>query len=157
MWECPKPPSSEDELTGGKKIKRPDFTCSKINPFADTSECHEIPLHVECKLLGNPTSSSWILNENYVCDGIKRYDCRVHEYGKRASSGMMIGYIISMTPRNIQEEVNGFRERYIPSAEVLSFGFGDGVVHNTEHKIERQEVSPNAFKLTHLWVDLRSK
>ncbi len=97
-WETPIQPVTSDELKGGKKRKRPDFTCKCINPWAGSHERYEISLHVECKLLGYPTSATWILNENYLKNGIKRFDSKTHEYGKRADSGMMIGYIISMTP-----------------------------------------------------------
>ena len=33
-WEKPIRPETEDELKGGKKRKRPDFTCTITNPFA---------------------------------------------------------------------------------------------------------------------------
>ena len=91
-WEGPIQPVSEDELEA--EPKRPDFTCKLSNPHSASAEEYEIPLHVECKRLGFPTSPSWKLNKNYVTEGMKRFDCDSHEYGKRASSGMMIGYII---------------------------------------------------------------
>lgn len=78
-WEPPIPPVTEDELKGGKIRKRPDFTCSCYNSFAGSAEEHEIPFHVECKLLGSLTSPSWILNRNYVNYGIKRFDSTEHE------------------------------------------------------------------------------
>jgi hypothetical protein len=40
------------------KARRPDFSCKCYNPFAERSEEHEIALHVECKLLGSPTSKT---------------------------------------------------------------------------------------------------
>ena len=108
-WETPIQPVIEDELRGGEIKKRPDFSCKLINPRADSHEKYEISLHVECKLLGHPTSATWILNENYVKNGIKRFDSKIHEYGKRADSGMMIGYMISMTPKEIESEVNVYQ------------------------------------------------
>ncbi len=89
-YEKPIQPVTDNELKGGNMGKRPDFTCKCCNPFASRVEEYEIALHVECKRLGNPTSNTWKLNENYVTKGIKRFDSRTHEYGKRASSGMMI-------------------------------------------------------------------
>ncbi|MCI0471800.1 MAG: hypothetical protein L0Y73_09090, partial [Candidatus Aminicenantes bacterium] len=97
-WEAPIQPVSGEELKGGKIRKRPDFTCKLVNPFAESPEENEISFHVECKRLGRAVSVSWNLNKNYVVKGIKRFDCPTHEYGKRAPSGMMIGYIIGMTP-----------------------------------------------------------
>ncbi|MCU0289956.1 MAG: hypothetical protein MUF15_26650 [Acidobacteria bacterium] len=91
IWEVPIQPVSEQELKGGKTRKRPDFTCKCFNPWASSPEEHEIAFHVECKRLGSNTSSSWNLNENYVINGIKRFDCKTHEYGKRSPSGMMVG------------------------------------------------------------------
>jgi hypothetical protein len=104
-WEGPIQPRNKNELKSGKG-KRPDFTCKRVNPYADFADDHEIPFHVECKLLGARTSRNWILNKNYVTEGIKRFDLKSHEYGQRASSGMMLGYIISMTPEKILKEVN---------------------------------------------------
>ena len=136
--------------------KRPDFTCKCSNPFASCTEEHEIALHVECKLLGNPTSKTWILNENYVTRGIKRFDCLTHEYGKRASSGMMIGYIISMEPELIVKEVNKYQQIQSLPSPSLSFQFDDQPVFKENQSLDRKNVKPKSFQLIHLWVDLRS-
>ncbi len=122
-WEGPVPPVTEGELKGGKIKKRPDFTCRCLNPWANSPEEHEISLHVECKRLGHPTSATWNLNENYVKNGIKRFDSKTHEYGKRAYSGMMIGYIISMTPKKIEAEVNDYQKKHLPDNKIFKFTF----------------------------------
>ena len=83
-WEAPFQPVTEDELKGGKIRKRPDFVCKCMNRWAASPEDREISLHVECKRLGHPTSATWVLNRNYVKNGIKRFDSKTHEYGKRA-------------------------------------------------------------------------
>ena len=156
-WEAPIPPKSEDELKGGKIRKRPDFTCKCLNPGAESPEEYEISLHVECKRLGNPTSASWNLNENYVINGIKRFDCKTHEYGKRAPSGMMIGYIISMTPAEIETEVNGYQRKHLPNCPHIKFKSDVKTLFQTRQKIQRRSVEPTQFELIHLWVDLRDK
>jgi len=154
-WENPLQPVAKNELKGGKKRKRPDFTCKSVNLWADLPENHEISLHVECKLLGNPTSSSWILNENYAKNGIKRFDSKSHKYGKRAKSGIMIGYIISMAPKTIEIEVNNYQEKHLPDNPAIKFKFDSSPLFKTRQNIIRKKVKPSHFELIHLWVDLR--
>ncbi len=154
-WEAPIQPVSENELKGGKTRNRPDFTCRCVNPWADSPEEHEISLHVECKRLGNPTSATWILNENYVKNGIKRFDSRTHEYGKRAFSGMMVGYIISMTPKRIETEVNDYQKKHLPQNTKIKFRFDATSLFQTRQTIKRKIVKPDQLELIHFWVDLR--
>lgn len=155
-WETPIQPVTGDELKGGKIKKRPDFTCKLINPWADTHENYEIAFHVECKLLGNPTSVNWILNENYVKNGIKRFDSKIHEYGKRSDSGMMVGYIVSMPPKEIESEVNYYQKKHEPEYPEIKFVFGTTTLFRTIQDIKRENVMPARFELIHLWVDLRN-
>lgn len=153
-WEGPVQPVAEDELKGGKIRKRPDFTYKCSNPFAVSAEEYEIPLHVECKRLGNPTSASWNLNENYVKNGIKRFDSVTHEYGKRASSGIMIGYIISMGPHDILIEVNAHQKKLLPDYPAITFDFNSTPLFHTRQKMVRKHVLPKSFELAHLWISL---
>ena len=155
-WDAPIQPATEDELKGGKIKKRPDFTCKCINRWAASPKKREISLHVECKLLGNSTSATWILNENYVKNGIKRFDSGIHEYGKRAGSGMMIGYIISMTPEEIESEVNDYQKKHAPEYTEIKFFFDATTLFKTIQDIKRKNVMPTRFELIHLWVDLRN-
>jgi hypothetical protein len=157
IWEAPIQPVNQVEVRGGKRRKRPDFTCYYFNCHAGSPDEQEIPLHVECKRLGSPTSSSWNLNENYVINGIKRFDCSTHQYGKRSPSGMMIGYIISMTPEEIETEVNGYQKKHLPNYPDITFTFDDRKPFQTYQKIQRRSVEPAQFELIHLWVDLRYK
>jgi len=152
-WEGPIQPVSEDELE--IEPKRPDFTCKLSNPYAASAEEHEIPLHVECKCLGFPTSPSWKLNENYVIKGMKRFDCSSHEYGKRASSGIMIGYIIDMEPTEILKEVNHYKQKHLSYFTDISIVIEKAKVFRNRHNVKRKYVSPKEFDLTHIWVDLR--
>jgi len=155
-WETPIQPVTGDELKGGKIKKRPDFTCKCINPWAASPEKYEISLHIECKLLGNPTSATWISNKNYVKNGIKRFDSKFHEYGKRADSGMMIGYIISMTPQEIESEVNDYQKKHAPEYAEIKLFFDTTTFFKTRQAIKRKNVLPVRFELIHLWVDLRN-
>jgi hypothetical protein len=152
-WEGPIQPVSVDESE--VESKRPDFTCKLSNPYATSAEEYEIPLHVECKRLGFPTSSSWKLNKNYVTEGMKRFDCDSHEYGKRASSGMMIGYIIDMEPEEILEEVNRYKQKHLSYFPDISMAVDKATVSRNRQNLKRKNVAPKEFGLTHLWVDLR--
>jgi hypothetical protein len=154
LWEGPVQPVAKHELKGGKIRKRPDFTCKCSNPFAVSAEEYEIPLHVECKRLGNPSSATWNLNENYVENGIKRFDSNTHEYGKRASSGIMIGYIISMNPKDILQEVNARQKKFLPGYPDITFDFNSPPLFQTRQKIKRKHVLPKSFELAHLWIIL---
>ena len=154
-WECPLQPVSEDERTGGKKRKRPDFTCSCCDENAPGPDEREIPFHIECKRLGKPTSPSWVLNKNYVTEGMKRFDCRSHQYGKRAPAGMMIGYMVSLCPSDILEEVNRHMSQHFRSWPSLAFSWGRRRVHSTQQVVTREQVIPRDFRLQHIWADLR--
>ncbi len=156
-WEGPIQPVTEGELKGGKVRKRPDFTCKCVNPFAAVAEEHEISLHVECKRLGSPTSSSWNLNENYVKNGIARFDSSTYEYGKRASSGMMIGYIVSMTPTTVLKEVNNHQERLLPAYPCIVFESKPSKLFQAKQNVQRSHVLPRKFVITHLWLNLVGK
>lgn len=156
-WEKPLQPVTGNELKGGKVRQRPDFTCKLTNPFALYPNEHEIPLHVECKRLGVPTSPTWILNKNYVINGIRRFDSRKHEYGKRASSGIMVGYIISMSPELILDEVNSHQKQHCSDNPAIEFELVKNKVRQYRQKLNRKNLKPEIFKLVHLWVDLRNQ
>jgi hypothetical protein len=153
-WEGPVQPVTAEELKGGKIRKRPDFTCKCSNPFAVSAEEHEISLHVECKCLGESTSASWNLNENYIKNGIQRFDSNTHEYGKRASSGIMLGYIISMEPHTILKEVNAHQKKLLPDHPDIRFNFNSAPLFQTKQKMDRKYVLPRNFELVHLWIIL---
>jgi hypothetical protein len=157
ICEAPIQTVNRGELRGGKRRKRPDFTCNYKNAHAVSPDELEIPLHVECKRLGSPTSASWNLNKNYVINGIKRFDCSTHQYGKRSPTGMMIGYIISMTPQEIETKVNGYQKKHLPSCPDITFTFDETTPFKTHQPIQRSSVEPARFELIHLWVDLRDK
>lgn len=156
QWEGVIQPVNDDELRGGKSKKRPDFTCLFHNSFTSNQEEFEIALHIECKRLGMPTSKTWVLNKNYVTEGIKRFDSSSHEYGKRASSGLMIGYVINMELEQIVSEVNKFQKKELPHNPTLLFQFNSLPVFKETQMLKRKNVNPKSFQLIHLWADLRN-
>jgi hypothetical protein len=150
-WERPISPVNGEELKGGKVRKRPDFTCTLVNTFADSAEMHEMSLHIECKRLGKK-KGSWALNKNYIENGVKRFDCSTHEYGKRAPCGMMIGYIVNSDTNSVLNDING----HLPTTiSALQFLFAT-TVECCDSTFNRHHVDPKHFKLIHLWADLRS-
>ncbi len=155
QWEKPQQPQTQTEATQEHIGKRPDFTCSFHDTSAKSLDDWLIPLHVECKLLGRPTSATWILNTNYVTRGIARFDLESHRYGNRASSGIMIGYIISMTPGQIQTQVNSCIKKKLPGVPPLVFALS-AVPSQSQHHFARRHVMPTPFTLIHLWVDIRN-
>ena len=157
VWEAPIPPIETRDLTGGKRGKRPDFTCTCQNFHAQSPEDYEVSLHVACKRLGNPTSPSWNLNENYVKNGIKRFDCSSHKYGNQAPSGLMIGYITAKDPGDIEREVNGYQKKHTPHCPPINFNSSSGVIRKTTQVLCRKNVEPGQFKLFHMWGDFRSQ
>lgn len=155
IWNAPISPASDEELKGGKKNKIPDFTCQCINRFTEKPDEYQISFHIECKCLGNSTSSSWKLNENYVTDGIERFDSKTHEYGKGASSGMMIGYIVSMEPEKILDEVNSYQRKHFHNFTKIVIPLNQGPTFEGRQNLRREYVKPKNFTLIHMWVDLR--
>lgn len=152
-WEKPIQPVTNGDLKGGKVRKRPDFSCSFLNSLATSAKMYEIPFHVECKRLGD-TVGTWNLNRNYVTKGVKRFDIKSHEYGKSAPSGMMIGYVINMEPTAIMVKINMYLADLFPKLKKLNINFLQKVV-SCEQKLTRKKVKPKAFKIIHLWADLR--
>ncbi len=156
---CPKVQVPVQSVSMAKKtsanaLKKPDFTCFKYNPLTAS----EVALHIECKLLGKPkpSSPSWKFNKNYVTEGIKRFDLHTHQYGINATCGMMIGYIISMTPKKIEAEVNDYQKKHASGNTDIKFLFDTTTLFKTRQDIKRKNVMPARFELIHLWVDLRN-
>ena len=137
---------------GVNALNKPDFTCFRFN----ASEGESVGLHIECKKLGKPSSPGWKYNKNYVTDGIVRFDSKKHQYGMNVVSGMMIGYIVSMLPRDILKEVNESQKNFLNGYPALKFNFLLRPVFSDQQKITRKHVIPKNFYLLHLWVDLRN-
>ena len=70
---------------------------------------------------------------------------------------MMIGYIISMTPAEIETEVNGYQRKHLPNCPDITFTFDERIQFQAHQQIQRRNIEPAQFELIHLWVDLRNK
>ncbi len=159
-WELPRPPKSDAGLDGPGVGKRPDFTCEVRDIAATSSADAWLYYHIECKCLGEPPSRTWIYNENYVKEGIRRYLDPEYGYGERAPSGAMIGYVLSMTFEKILKEVNAFLGAPSDLGSVPPIRFPStrsGEIARVAQMLDRGRVVPRRFTLRHLWVDLREE
>jgi hypothetical protein len=95
-----------------------------------------------------------VFNLNYADHGIGRFREPEWAYGKRASSGAMVGYWQSMEASEVLGEANeGCRKKSLPEL-ILVGSWNSGGVSRFDHTFERPfEISP--FRLHHLWIDLR--
>lgn len=149
------PPYQGDKEPAEREKKKPDFYWQLIDHQADEENC-ERRFVLECKRLGKPSSSSWVLNKNYVNEGIRRFISSPHEYSKGDDSCGMIGYVQNMELQEILDEVNveaaACSETISPL--ILSSGWQEGGISEMGHDLERSfPISP--IRMYHFWVDVR--
>jgi hypothetical protein len=152
--ECNNQPDPDDEARAKREQKRPDFQWVYLDRYEPDGERSSRQFVVECKRLGLPSRSDWVLNLNYSCHGIWRFRDPEWAYAKRMQSGAMVGYWQSMEGKDVVQEVNeGCKSLSLPALALVKGSNHDSIVR-LEHSLERTfEVSP--FRLHHLWVDLR--
>lgn len=152
------PPDPDDEHRAKREDKIPDFYWSYIDHMEPDPRRGARHFFIECKRLGKPPSSNWVLNRNYVQKGILRFVREDHGYAKGEKSGAMVGYLQSMQPDDILAEVNLVIESCEESIPLLHRpldGWQKDAANWLEHTCERRfEISP--FRLSHLWCDLRA-
>jgi len=122
------PPHASDEERARREDKRPDFYWQFMDHLADDVSCCDRRFVLECKRLGSPSRRTWVLNENYINNGVSRFITQEHGYGKGDEAGGMIGYVQDMDFNDILREVNTLT-RAFPG---------------------------QSYELQHFWVDLRS-
>jgi hypothetical protein len=144
IWDGNISAINDNEVNTNNTAKRPDFTCKMINNYSTSPEDYTISLHIECKLIGSTK-----LNKYYINNGINRFDSLTHEYGKRANDGIMIGYIISSTKSDIQQEINNNLPDNIGQ---LRFKEKCKIEKVITH-FTRENVKPMDFTLHHIWAD----
>jgi hypothetical protein len=158
FYEASNQPVADDPERASRLRKRPDFQCGYHDDLADNAEDSELFYTVECKRLGLPTRSDWVLNLNYVVNGINRFIRGESGYAKGAPSGMMIGYIQSMEPEAVLFEVNqnalsqGVPAITLPPGAWVS----QGLTVLNPHVFPR-DIEPRTFSLCHHWIDLRHR
>lgn len=154
VTECCSQPDSDDRARARREQKRPDFQWVYLDRYEYDPHRSSKQFVVECKRLGNPPRSDWILNRNYIEHGIARFRHPDWAYAKRSESGAMIGYIQTMTPPAILLEVNAeCRNKSFPDLTPASAWLIGGTTQ-LDHAFKRAfKISP--VRLHHFWVDLR--
>lgn len=158
FYDAPNQPSVDDETRAARENKRPDFQWSLYDDLARDPRQAYLEYVVECKRLGSPSSPSWVLNKNYVTDGICRFRDPDHGYGEGVRSGAMVGYVQSMELSLVLKEVNRscLDNKVLKLIELTQDGWQEGSVSRLEQQLQRPKVLPVAFCLRHLWLDIRS-
>ncbi|TRL28959.1 hypothetical protein FM996_17935 [Methylosinus sporium] len=152
--ECCNQPDPDDDARARREQKRPDLQWIYLDRYESDPQRSSKQFVVECKRLGDPPRSDWVLNLNYIEHGIARFRHPDWAYAKRAESGAMIGYMQSMTPTAILADVNTeCRSKSFPDLTPAS-AWQTGEATQLDHVFERSfEVSP--IRLHHFWIDLR--
>jgi len=157
MAECCNQPDPNDRARAKRESKRPDFNWGFTDPHEEDFRTSAKQFVVECKRLGAAPRTYWILNENYVEHGIRRFIDPAWSYAKRFPSGVMIGYWQTMEGDDVLREVNQAAVRRRLTAITLSVdGWQIAALSKLQHSLVRAfPISP--FRLVHLWIDMRGK
>jgi hypothetical protein len=152
------PPHPDDEKRARREEKVPDFYWQfSDHTVIDPKRCTR-RFVLECKRLGKPTSSQWILNQQYVQNGIRRFVTEEHGYGKGDDAGAMIGYVQNMEFDDILYEVNvaiKTAQDSIPELSPPGPGWLVNGVSQLDQVLERTFLQ-SPYHLRHFWVDLRN-
>ena len=151
-------PDLDDSGPTAREDTRPDFQWELKDEHARTREEYQGFYAMECKRLGSPSSASWVLNKQYVTDGIRRFLKPEHSYGSPKSnrSASMIGYVQTMDFRSILEEVNHYCHVNGVTQIKLSENGWQNDPSFLRQVLHRPEIHPLALLLRHMWLDLRS-
>jgi hypothetical protein len=153
--ESHNPPDPDDEKRASRENKIPDFNWGYIDHLEPEPRRSARYYVIECKRLGKPPRTDWILTKNYVLNGIFRFITEEHSYAKGEKSGAMVGYVQSMELDDILDEINATCiSQTIPPIDPPRDGWQNGGISFLRHQVARTfAVSP--FKLTHFWIDVR--
>jgi len=158
FYEANNQPLADDPDRASRLRKRPDFQCGLHDDLAEDPDKSDLFYTIECKRLGQPTRPDWVLNRNYVGNGILRFIMAEWGYAEGAPSGMMIGYIQTMEPEQILSEVNEASlaqgvSLISPSPQAWTT---QGLTILNPHVIVRN-LEPRMVCLSHHWLDIRHR
>jgi len=144
-------PFHDDGKRAPRENKRPDFQWSITDVSEKNPERSSKQFVLECKRLGKP-KGNWVLNKNYVYNGIKRFISNEHGYARGVESSAMLGYVQSMEIYEILSEVN----IYVKNMEqpILRDTGTKGLAVFLSHSV-KAEYSEDILRLEHIWVDLK--
>jgi len=158
FYEAPNQPAADDKKRAAREHKRPDFQWGFVNGMEPDPDQADMFFVIECKRLGRANRTDWVFNVNYVAHGICRFVEADHGYGKGARSGAMVGYIQSMEPAQILNEVNVAADSQgLKPLQLSAQGWQYGGTAELSQVLCRPAVSPTPFELRHMWVDLRTQ
>lgn len=150
------PPHPADKQKVKREDNRPDMYWTLMDHTANYQDWYRTFV-LECKRLGQKTSETWILTEQYVIEGILRFFLEEKGYGKGCETGAMVGYVQDMEFEVVLEEVNSSITRYQPSIPLLitpTSGWQPQAVNSLAHTFQRSYI-PTIFFLQHFWIDMR--
>lgn len=151
IYEGNNQPFYDDQERAAREHKRPDFQWS----ITDVSETDPIKSSkqfiLECKRLGTP-KKTWIFNENYIYNGVKRFVSEEHGYARGVRSSAMLGYIQSMEAFDILSEVNVCVGKINQPQINHSKNQKLTILLSHEVKLEHSE---DILRLEHIWIDLK--
>lgn len=156
-YEARNQPHADDTERAAREDKTPDIQWSWEDHAADNRQSYRRSFILECKRLGTPTSTSWILNHNYVLNGILRFIVDTHGYAKGESVAAMVGYIESMDLATILDEVNTVAASHMLTAlSATTTAWDAGMVRLLDQELHRS-FPGTPLRLRHYWLDLRDK
>lgn len=149
------PPCADDEERAKREDKIPDFLWGIFDHAEPDPNRSARYFVIECKRLGKPIRSDWILNSNYVQNGVLRFITEEHGYAKSEKSGAMVGYVQNMEFDSILDDVNAMAiAASIAPLTLLDSGWHIDGISKLRHLLVRSSL-PSPLLLEHFWVDVR--
>lgn len=156
-WDAKNSPHISDKRSEKRENKRPDLSWNLMNHVGNHENLYR-NFALECKRLGEKTSETWILNKQYVIEGVLRFFLEEKGYGKGCETGAMIGYVQDMEFDEILNEINfhiGINASSIPKLTMPAEGWQYQEVSRLNHTLQRPYI-PFDFYLQHFWIDMRN-
>jgi len=140
-------PHSEDEKKSISENNIPDLSWNIID---HVERCNR-NFALECKRLGKPSSRTWVLNKQYIEEGLLRFFKDEEGYSKGCELGAMVGYIQNMDFEEILCEVNRHMITFEPSIPTLAApveGWQRRLVQPAFHKHRIETYAETMVQLT---------
>lgn len=154
-YEACNQPYADDTERAAREDKTPDIQWSWEDHAADNRQRYRRSFILECKRLGTPTSASWILNHNYVLNGILRFIVATHGYAKGETVAAMVGYIESMDLATVLDEVNTVaKSNALTAVTATTTEWDAGMLRLLDQELHRS-FPGTPLRLQHYWLDLR--
>lgn len=148
-------PEPDDASGDSRLLKRPDFSWLLFNQQAPDPLLSQLKYYTECKRLGAPEAGR-PFNDLYSGEGISRFTTNEHAYAKGCQTASMIGYIQTMDPDAILEEVNkSGKDRGIPSLARAANAWLTGQANRLKQAPLDRQFETTQVELAHFWIDLR--